>query len=97
MALAPSSPSGVTMPSVLSAIAQCESGAKQFNADGTVVFNATSSDYGFFQINKQWLPLTEKMGLDIKYSARDNIEFGIWLYGQDGTKDWSASKACWDK
>lgn len=85
------------VPPQLIAIAQCESGGKQFNADGTVVENPITHDYGLFQIHESWLPTAKKMGLDVINSPMDNIEFALWLSNKDpGFTDWSASKKCWD-
>jgi hypothetical protein len=76
------------LPSVLPKIIQCESGGNQAAISST-------HDFGLFQINRAWIPLAKSMGLDVVNNAQDNIEFGIWLYGRDGTQPWLASKSCW--
>lgn len=83
------------VPSVLINIAKCESGITQFNADGSPVKNAQSGAVGVFQLLPSYHePIAKKMGLDI-YKTQDNIEYAIWLYNQDGTAPWLASKLCW--
>lgn len=78
-----------SIPPVLLCIVSHESGARQFNTDGSPLISPTD-DVGFMQINiPSWLPLSKKMGLDIINNEADNIEFGIWLYSNYGVRQWT--------
>lgn len=58
---------------------------------------AWSTDIGLFQINDYYHAKTaEKMGIDI-HTDRGNIVYAMWLMQKNGTRDWSASKQCWQK
>lgn len=86
------------VPPVLVAIAQCESGGRQFYDDGSVVVHKNANgtaDYGLYQVNSTHLLMAKKMGLDVIHSAKDNAMFAYWLYAQDGTTPWKASSSCW--
>lgn len=82
------------MPSQLVAIAQCESGLAQTYPDGSLVVNPQSGAMGIFQELPFHQKLASKMGLNLT-QAKDNIEYGIWLYNNFGTQPWLASKNCW--
>jgi hypothetical protein len=82
------------LPPVLQKVAQCESGARQHDANGKVVTNPKTHDYGLFQINRIHLPTAKKRGMDIM-TEQGNIQFAMYLYNRNGLKDWSASKSCW--
>jgi len=52
-------------------------------------------DAGMFQINEKYhLKTAEELGLDIHTTA-GNIDYAIYLYKTNGTKDWNASKKIW--
>jgi hypothetical protein len=69
-------------------IVNCESGLKQFEADGTVVLSPTL-DVGLFQINlKAHLKTSQRMGLDVINSLEDNYTYAKYLYAQSGEKPW---------
>lgn len=62
---------------------------------GKVLTNGTG-DFGLFQINKAHIKEAKNMGLDIMTEA-GNTAFAIYLYQQNGTRDWNSSKSCWQK
>ena len=67
-------------------VAQCESGTRQFTADGTVVRN--KSYVGVFQIDENiHAQVALKQGLDI-YTAIGNIAYAKRLYDANGTNPW---------
>lgn len=74
-------------------IAQCESGMRQFNADGSVLISRTS-DVGIFQINQVHWQEAKNRGIDI-YTVEGNIAFAKILKGRGGTQPWFMSKHCW--
>lgn len=82
----------------LPVIAQCESGGKQFEADGTLVKNPTTSAIGKYGIMASLHEeRAKKMGFDIRTEA-GNEGYAKSLYAESGTKHWEAdprSKACW--
>lgn len=82
----------------LLAIAQCESGTKHFNKDGTVLKGVVNNkDIGTFQINERFhLAEATKLNLDI-HNAHKNIEYAMILFKQSGDKPWVHSKPCWSK
>lgn len=84
------------LPPLFPKIAECESGNKQFYENGEVVRSHTK-DIGLYQINEPIHYLKAKsMGLDI-YKEPDNEAYAIYLWTQNGYRDWSASKKCWSK
>lgn len=86
------------MPTQLVSIAQCESGIKQFYADGSLVRDyADGSHVGVFQLGSHWIKKAKEFGLDPVNSAKDNMIMGIWIYNTKGDAPWLASKDCWVK
>ena len=76
------------------AIAQCESGLRQFYDDGSLVVSKTN-DVGVMQINmKSWKAKADEFGMDLT-KTNDNIFFARYLYNLHGLSDWSMSKHCW--
>lgn len=77
-------------------VAICESGLRQFDSSGEVLHGIkVPSDTGILQINAQYHEAeAESLGYDID-SLGGNIQFGIWLYNQEGLRPWNASKYCW--
>lgn len=76
-------------------IAECESSLKvdafnPSNRDG-------SNDSGIFQINSVHHTTTQSLGLDVKGSMYDNIEYAMMLMKENGTRDWYSSQHCWNK
>jgi hypothetical protein len=84
---------------VLERIAKCESGGKQFGADGQVVLNGNTNgsvDIGKYQINTRiWGKKATELGYNLA-NEKDNENFAKYLYTTRGTEVWSASKKCWN-
>ena len=78
------------------AIAQCESGVRQFEKSGDVLRGRINrKDVGIFQINEKYhLEKSQTLGYDI-YSVAGNIQYAIYLLKFYGTQPWSASASCW--
>lgn len=82
---------------ILSKIAGCESEGRQFNPDGSVLRGRENPhDIGRYQINDMHEKEAKALGYDI-YTANGNSMFASWLYDQEGTAPWNASKKCWNK
>lgn len=76
-------------------IAECESGMRQFNDDGTVLVSKTG-DVGVLQINiKAHLQTALQMGIDID-TLEGNIAYAKYLKEKNGLSPWSASEHCWN-
>lgn len=86
------------IPAILEKIAFCESGGKQFNADGSVLQGRVDPrDTGKWQINKYYhLKESQRLGMDIETLA-GNTAYALHLYETQGTRPWNASKNCWSK
>jgi hypothetical protein len=92
---------------ILQKIADCESGngkegsGRQHLDNGRVVLNVNkdgSADVGKWQINLRYHGAAlARMKLDVINSEEDNEEFARHLYRLNGTKDWGASKHCWNQ
>ncbi len=83
---------------VLVEIGRCESHNRQFNDDGSVLRGRVNPlDVGKYQINEKYhLEQSQKMGIDI-YTEEGNEAYAVWLYKNQGTEPWLASKPCWEK
>lgn len=89
----------------LPVIADCESGdgspesGKQFNEDGTVVTNPKNlGAIGKYQINTSdpsIATLLKKNGWDAK-TLEGNEAAAQYLFLRRGTRDWNASRGCWE-
>jgi hypothetical protein len=79
----------------LSKIAQCESGMRQFNSDGTVLLGRVNPmDVGILQINLQYHgQRAQELGIDL-YTLEGNIEYGFLLYQEQGATPWKWSNPC---
>lgn len=79
-------------PDLATAIIGCESGFRPFainrNRNG-------SYDYSLFQVNDGWYGFFLRRGLDIT-DPIDNLEAGFYLLRTRGTRDWNASRHCWE-
>lgn len=77
-------------------IAYCESGKKQFEADGRLLRGkANSKDVGVFQVNEKYhLADSKRLGMDI-YTVDGNIKYSMRLMSREGTTPWNASSNCW--
>jgi len=98
-------------PTVLNAIADCESGVRtkdgvavkgsrsHFADDQSVVLNVNkdgTQDVGILQINTFFHGKRAKeLGYDL-WDEADNWAYGRLLYREQGTAPWQASKECWD-
>ena len=82
---------------VMYAIAGCESHFRQYDTDGSVLRNTHSSAVGIFQImDSVHSETAAELGIDI-YTTQGNAAYAKYLYDQEGTVPWAASKACWGK
>lgn len=83
----------------LQGVANCESWNRQFEDDGkTPLWSRVKGEksVGKFQINmKEHATTSQKMGLDVINSERDNTIFALYLYKKNGLRDWSGSFSCW--
>lgn len=96
-------PEAPKIPSILEAVAGCESGngtpgsGSQFYPNGKLIRDRVYGTHvGKYQISLNWIPVAKKMGMDI-YTEKGNEAFALYLYKQDGLRDWTASKGCWNK
>lgn len=80
---------------LLKNICQAESNCQQF-IDGELLRGRVNSrDAGMFQINEKYhLKTAYELGLDI-HTTQGNIDYAIYLYQSNGTRDWKASKRVW--
>lgn len=82
---------------VMYAIAGCESHFRQYDADGSILRNPHSSAVGIFQImDSVHSDVAADLGIDI-YTMQGNAAYAKYLYDNEGTAPWLASKACWGK
>jgi len=75
--------------------------ATHYDTDGSVLLGKHTDpkygvDIGKYQINSLYHTETAgEMGLDL-YNEGDNEEYALFLYKQNGTRDWNSSKSCWE-
>jgi hypothetical protein len=83
---------------ILAEIARCESTYRQFSSAGVPLRGIVNgADVGVMQINEKYhLARSEKLGMDID-TLEGNLEYGAFLYKEQGTRPWNASKPCWGK
>lgn len=76
-------------------ICKCESGGRQFKADGTVIRGIVNSqDIGMCQINlKYHQAAADRMGLDL-FTEEGNITYANHLYASQGAQPWGWSSHC---
>lgn len=80
---------------VMVQIARCESNFRQYNANGVVLKNPTSSAKGVFQIMESLHTRTaSNLGHDI-LTIEGNLGYARHLYEREGTRPWNASRHCW--
>ena len=86
------------LPPIFRHIAFCESGGKQFNANGTVIRGrVNSADTGKYQINmKVWADDLKRLGIN-PYTENGNEQAALHVYKVQGLNAWAASKHCWSK
>lgn len=82
----------------LIAVARCESGYRQFNADGTLLRGKQNpQDVGVLQVNEKYhLAESIRLGYDI-HTLEGNIRYGEYLYNHQGLTPWNWSRPCWGK
>lgn len=91
-----SSQSGAILRPELHRVCACESGNRQFEADGSVRVSHTY-DYGLCQINAYYHEEeATRLGMDI-YTTEGNINYANHLFENEGYAPWQASRYCWDK
>jgi putative hemolysin len=83
---------------VLERIARCESGGRHLDGKGRVIRGVVNpQDIGKFQINlDSWAKKSKELGFDI-FTEDGNTKMAQYLYAQNGTRDWNASKWCWKR
>lgn len=83
---------------VMIQVARCESDFRQTLPDGSVLHGKVDPrDIGVMQINTGYHGAEAKeLGLDLN-KLKDNMAFARYLYEKQGTKPWSASRACWSQ
>jgi hypothetical protein len=111
---APSAQVGVTIPAaqnveeyvrnyfadtpIMIEVARCESQFRQFDKEGKVLKNPTSTAKGIMQIMESIHAedAKETYGFDI-LTIDGNLGYAKLLYEKQGIKPWMASSACWKK
>ena len=78
----------------MAAIAKCESGFRQYGADGNVLYDPSYSMVGVFQINIAHLPESLDRGMDIM-TLDGNLAYARYLYTANGIDPWMDSFGCW--
>ena len=83
---------------ILATIAKCESGFKQFKAEGEVLRGIVNpDDIGIMQINRFYHEKDAiRMGHDI-FTFEGNIGYARHLYETQGSRPWIHSSHCWKK
>ena len=83
------------VPDELLPIFWCES--KFVHERNGKITRSKTNDVGISQINlKSWAKKAKELELDL-YSKNDNLKFALYLYEQNGLKDWRASHRCGSK
>jgi hypothetical protein len=81
---------------VMTAIAKCESGPRQFESDGTPLLGGTGTMVGVFQMDENlYYSKALALGFNIDTLA-GNLGYASYLYGEEGTEPWISSFGCWD-
>ena len=76
-------------------IAECESGTQQFLPNGHLVRDhVTGTHVGIYQISVHYKKDALSHGWDIT-TREGNTEYALYLYNNEGTRPWDASKPCW--
>lgn len=75
-------------------VARCESGYRQFAADGTVLADPSNSWIGAFQISRIHSAEAAALGDDLE-SLEGNMMYARFLYNQSGLAPWYSSQSCW--
>lgn len=80
---------------VMIAIAQCESGFRQFGPSGTVLRGGNGTVLGIFQLSESHTAKALSLGYDIQ-TIEGNIAYARSLYERQGTTPWMAAFPCWN-
>ncbi len=81
---------------VMVAIARCESGFSQFASDGNPLYGGTGGMAGVFQIAAAvHNAVAHDLGLNVN-TLEGNLAYARYLFEQEGTVPWLASRRCWD-
>jgi peptidoglycan hydrolase-like protein with peptidoglycan-binding domain len=81
---------------VMIAIATCESGPRQFAANGSPLLGGNGVMVGVFQIDETiHTGIAASLGFDIN-TLTGNLGYARYLYGEDGTEPWISSFPCWN-
>ena len=78
---------------VMVAIANCESGFRQYDSSGNLLRNGAVIGIFQFDQNAHQVAATA-LGFDIT-TVDGNIGYAQYLYGKEGTDPWMASYSCW--
>lgn len=74
------------------AIAECESGFRQFDSDGNPLRSPTN-DFGAMQINRKvWHKKSIELGYDYQNDLDDNLKMARYVYEQQGLDAWVCAK-----
>ncbi len=80
---------------VMNAIAQCESGFRQFAPNGMVLRGGNGTVLGIFQLSEGHTAKALSFGYDIR-TVEGNIAYARYLYEKQGTTPWMAAFPCWN-
>lgn len=80
---------------VMIAIAQCESGFRQFGPNGAVLRGGNGTVLGIFQLSEGHTAKAISLGYDIQ-TVEGNIAYARSLYVRQGTTPWMAAFPCWN-
>lgn len=77
-------------------VARCESTFRHYRDNGSVLRGyVNGSDVGVMQINEYYHgDRAAELGIDI-FSIEGNMEYARYLYEEQGTDPWNASRPCW--
>lgn len=82
---------------ILTEVARCESGGKQFAANGRPLMGGGGGRYvGMFQFAPVHIARARRMGFDI-YTESGNVGYAHALYREFGLRPWEASRHCWSR
>ena len=90
--------SGEPLPAIFDRISYCESGGRQYDANGNVIRGVVNpNDVGKYQINLAvWGREAKKLGIDV-FTEEGNEQMALMLYERHGTQPWNPSKSCWSR
>ncbi len=80
---------------IMIAIAKCESGFRQFTANGNVLYGGLGNMIGIFQISSGHTAKALSLGFDI-LTVDGNIGYARYLYNAQSTDPWISSISCWN-